>query len=139
MAKQLDKTNIRMGYLIRVANQGKKPSESPMYYALKLEDRNDNEFWCLLTSKEVQKLTQAQLDDGGIPHKPGHLYYRHRVGRTWRSFAFIVMPNPDQKSSVPGPTLCVMLTDSRIIRWRKRAGKNNEDIPGMSWFKDLMD
>jgi hypothetical protein len=139
MAKKLDNTSIRMGYLIRVANEGRKPSEAQMYYALKLEDRRDNEFWCLLTSKEVLKLTQVQIDDGVQAHKPGHLYYRHRVGKTWRSFCFVVLPNPDHESSNPGPTMCVMLTDSKLIKWRKRAERNNEDIPGMSWVKDLMD
>jgi hypothetical protein len=139
MAQKLDNTNVRMGYLIRVKNTGKKPSEKDLYYALKLEDRNDAEFWVLLTSKEVTRFKMAQLDDGLPVHKPGHLYCHHKVGKTWRSFAFIVLPNPDPRSSKPGPELCVTLTDSLLRRGRKRAARNSEDIPSMSWFNDLMD
>ena len=139
MAQKLDNTSVRMGYLIRVRNTGKKPSEKEMYYALKLEDQKDSEFWVLLTSKEVTRFKMAQLDDGLPVHKPGHLYCHHRVGKTWRSFAFIVLPNADPTSAKPGPELCVTLTDALLKRGRKRAGRNSEDIPSMSWFKDLMD
>lgn len=139
MARKLDNTSIRMGYLIRVKNTGKKPSEKDAYYALKLEDQRDTEFWVLLTSKEVTKFKMAQLDDGVQMHKPGHLYCHHRVGKTWRSFAFIVLPNPDPSSTKPGPELCVTLTDALLKRGKKRAERNSEDIPAMNWFKDLMD
>lgn len=143
MAIKLDSKKVRMGSFIRVYNINPKNNAKKYYYAIKLEDRLDNEFWCLFTSKEVAAINPVVLDDG-IRHKLGHLYARHKIGKTWRSFVAIIppkCPGPAVEQQVDGFTesIMVVMTDSVIKRTRDRAEKNQEDIPSMNFIQDLLD
>lgn len=142
MAIKLDSKKVRMGSFIRVYNINPKNNAKKYYYALKLEDRLDNEFWCLFTSKEVAALNPAELDDGAR-HKIGRLYARHKVGKTWRSFVEIIPPKlpgnaVELDAGIPA-SIMVAMTDGVIRRTRDRAEKNREDVPSMNFIQDLLD
>lgn len=142
MAKQLDKTPIRMGYAIKVENTNRDAIEAPFYYAVKMENNaGDDEFWCLFTERELRTFTGAALEDGVKDRKPGRLYCHHAVGNTWRYFVLIGMPGKSTKSveQVSDDMRLVTISDKMLETGIARAKKNQEDVPTMGWLQDMMD
>ncbi len=138
MARKLDKTKVEMGNFIKVANQNPKPRESQTYYAIKLEDETGKkESWHLFTGIEVAKLSYARVA-GSNSFKKGRLYYRHTIGRSTKMFAKIQLPPPPE-GTADESAFVVVFTSTLLKRTGKRAKKNAEDIPEMSWLQDLRD
>lgn len=142
MAEQLDNMPVKMGYLIRVRNTRRLPSESEDYYAVKLEDQSgDNERWCLFTGAEVARLTEVELHDGikESDRKPGRIYYRHRTGKYFRGFVRLCVPPPEASPSIGKVFRTVSISCRLVDKGQERARKNPEDVPKMSWLEDLRD
>ena len=135
MAEKLDKTPVKMGYVIPMKNTKRRFAEDEMYYAIKFEDSTGkNEFWALFTDRSIAKFRPARIEDGKSEHKTGRLLYRHTVngGRTWRTFVMLVMPGYSK------PTMYAV-TDNVLNSGVQRAGRNPEDLPKQGWFSDLKD
>ena len=65
MAEKLDKTPVKMGYVIPMKNTKRRFAEDEMYYAIKFEDSTGkNEFWGLFTDRSIAKFRPARIEDG---------------------------------------------------------------------------
>jgi hypothetical protein len=133
MAKVLDNFRIKMGRLVRVANLSPRFGQNEVMYALNVEDQDGgNERWLLFTELEICKLSEVS---GITLHKPGRLYYHHKIGKRGRSLLCMMKYG----GAVGFHRWNVALPDSLLKRAEKRAQENPEDIPEKSKIVGLLD
>lgn len=135
------KKRVRMGQFVKVANTKPKGKALDHYYAIKLEAENGrNEHWYMFSGKEINAMPVADVPGLMAQAKLGRMYWRHRYGNGWKSFAYVLPPAPEGEGQVADDTpVCLVFSDTILKRTRKRAGTNKEDTPRMSWLQDLLD
>ena len=139
MAKVLDSTPIKMGYLIPIQNTERKHGEAFLYYTVKLENQaGDNEFWCMFTEKELKRMVPIEMLSSKPKKSPGRLYYNHKLGKSWYSFTALYFPK-DEGASKSDELRVVRIPETLIKHGRLRCNKNPEDQLKVSWVDDLMD
>ena len=133
MAKVLDNFRIKMGRLVRVANLSPRFGQNELMYALNVEDQDgSNERWLLFTEHEIDGLSEVS---GITLHKPGRLYYHHKISGKGRSLLCMC-----KYGGSPGlHRYNVALPDSLLKRATQRALENPEDIPEKSKLDNLLD
>ena len=133
MAKLLENISVSMGRLIKVANLSPRFGQNDVMYAANVEDQDGtNERWLLFTKHEVDSMSEVT---GIVLHKPGRLYYHHKIGGRGRCFVSLL--RLDRANSVYKWN--AVLPDALQRRALKRAQENPEDIPEKNKLKDLLD
>lgn len=139
VAKTLTDAPVKMGSFIKIANTEVKTSlEADVYYAVKLENqRGADEAWYMFTERDIERFSVVDMKFGFANMKPGRLYYTHSVGRGPESSFVLLYKGATKKSD--GTPIVYRVGSTLLAKGRKRAERNQEDVPRQGWFKDLLD
>ena len=139
MAKQLNNVSVKMGTVIPVDNQDRKPTANSIYYALKVEDvTGRNEEWLLFTERELYEvLPEMTMWEGFQSGKKGRLFPCYRQDRMPQYITMIERPARNDVNVYV--TVAVKISERQIRVARHRALTNREDIPEQSWISDMLD
>lgn len=130
-AKQLDENKIKLGNVVRVANQEKKIHENEQYIAIQIQNEDGNNERCILLTEiefsDMQKITFEFAKNKMIA---GRLYN----AIIDKKQIFLVKINNGQ-----GNEYIYRLSKTLLNTAQERAGRNPEDLTKKSWFIDLKD
>lgn len=130
-AKQLDENKIKLGNVVRVANQEKKIHENEQYIAIQIQNEDGNDERCILLTEiefsDMQKITFEFAKNKMIA---GRLY----SAIIDKKQIFLVKIDNGQ-----GNEYIYRLPKTLLNTAQERAGRNPEDLTKKSWFFNLKD
>ena len=130
-AKQLDENKIKLGNVVRVANQEKKVHENEQYIAIQIQNEDGNDERCiLLTETEFSDMQKITFEFAKNKMIAGRLYN----AIIDKKQTFLVKINNGQ-----GNEYIYRLSKTLLNIAQERAGRNPEDLTKKNWFDDLKD
>jgi len=130
-AKQLDNNPVKMGQMLSVENQLKKPTANSKYVALHVEDeKGDNERCLLFTEIELADMEKIVLNFAQEDMVMGRIYPVVIGGKD---------TNLVKVKNGSGTEMILRLSPSQLKVAEARRERNPEDLPKKGFLTDLLD
>jgi hypothetical protein len=131
MVKKIEELEVKLGQMLKVANQEKKFNENELYVSVQVEDENgENERCLLFTEIELSDMEKITFD---------FAFEKMVCGRIYKAVIDQKETNLIKMTNAIGENKIYRVSNSQIATSEERAKRNPEDLTKKSLITDLMD
>ena len=128
---------VKLGEVIPVTNQERKPSEAEVYLAMHVEDADAKGDRCVLfTQREFDALSMIDSKDFAELLAPGRLY---KMTRHDGQITYIVRTRVYYPNTKEWYIVIKRISEHALRKAEARAAANQEDQTKRNWFNRLLD